>query len=662
VIVLTVALAIFACGGALAAALTRWPRAASLAGAGSAVMGSAAGVIFAAQGLRGETVHAALPWRVLSGGVVLERDALSTFFLLPIFVLGAIAAAYGHSYLLAHRGKKALGVPWLALNLLLASMALVVTARHAVLFLVAWEVMSLSSYVLVVFEHERPEVRRAGWIYLIAAHVGAAFLMAMFLILSSTTGTLVLGPKPAALGGAARAFVLLFALAGFGVKAGLVPLHVWLPEAHAAAPSHVSALMSGVMTKMGVYGILRVTLLAGPAPAWWGSLLIVAGLAGGLFGVALASYQRDIKRALAYSTIENVGLVVLGLGLGFWGHASGHPAIGTLGLYGGLLHAWNHTLMKGLLFLGAGTIVHATGTRDIERLGGLLRRAPIGGALFVVGCVAIAGLPPLNGFTGEWLLYLSLLDAAIAHTEGAAAAFMLAVGILSAIGALAALCFVRLCSAILLGQARSKEAESAHEAGPGLLLPMGALAAACVLIGARPGAVVAELGEVIEALLPANPAVARPVPSSLVALGYADLAVWGLALIGAVVLIRVSRARPEPTEETWGCGYAAPTTRMQYTGSSFAQLLTGSLLPKALRPRVQVVRPAGLFPAPGRLDSDSEDPLTRSVYEPAMKSAADRFSRLRWLQQGQLPLYVLYIVVAVVAGLGWTYIQGWGAG
>lgn len=656
-----VALSILACGGVLAAALSRWPRAASFAGAGSAVAGCVAGVVFAARGLSGEAVRAASSSRLLSGGLVLERDALSAFFLLPVFVLGAVGAAYGHGYLLAYRERKGLGVPWLALNLLLASMALVVTARHAVLFLVAWEVMSLSSYVLVVFEHERADVRRAGWVYLIAAHAGAALLIAMFLLLSSGTGTLALGQNTAVLSPTARALVLLLGLAGFGVKAGLVPLHVWLPEAHAAAPSHVSALMSGVLTKMGVYGILRVTLLAGPAPAWWGGLLMVAGLAGGLFGVALASYQRDIKRALAYSTIENVGLVMLGLGLGLWGHASGHPEIGTLGLYGGLLHAWNHTLMKGLLFLGAGTIVHATGTRDIEKLGGLLRRAPIGGALFVAGCVAIAGLPPLNGFTGEWLLYRSLLDGAIAGAEGAAAAFMLAVGALSMVGALAALCFVRLCSAALLGQPRSEEAARAHEAGPGLLLPMGVLAAGCALIGARPGAAAAALGDVIEVLSPADIAAAPPVPPSLAAVGYADLALLGMAVVAAVFLIR-RRGRREATGETWGCGYAAPTARMQYTGSSFAQLVLSSLLPKALHPRVEVVRPAGLFPAPGRLDSRSEDPVTRGVYEPAMEKAADRFTRLHWLQKGELHLYLLYIVVAVVAGLAWSYVEAWGAG
>jgi formate hydrogenlyase subunit 3/multisubunit Na+/H+ antiporter MnhD subunit len=250
------------------------------------------------------------------------------------------------------------------------------------------------------------------------------------------------------LAGGRRTVVLLVALAGFGVKAGIVPLHVWLPEAHAAAPSHVSALMSGVVIKMGVYGIARASLLAS-APAWWGATLAALGVAGALTGITLASYQRDLKRALAYSSVENIGLVVLGLGIGLWGRASGDEHLAALGLAAGLLHAWNHTLMKGLLFLGAGAIVHATGTKDLERLGGLMKRMPFAATLFGLGTIAIAGLPPFNGFAGEWLLYRSLLDGAAGAPVGPAVVFMLAVGALSLVGALAALCFVRLASVVL---------------------------------------------------------------------------------------------------------------------------------------------------------------------------------------------------------------------
>ncbi len=658
---LFVSLAAFALGGVLAAVLSSRPVAASAAGAGGAVIGCIAGAIFAVRALSGGVsshASATLAWHVPSGGIVVMSDPLSGFFMLPLFVLGGLAAVYGREYLMPYRKHHSLGVPWAAYNALLASMALVLTARHAMLFLVSWEVMSLASYVLVVFEYDLDDVRRAGWVYLIAAHVGMALLIAMFLLLGSSTGTLVLDGSGAVPDASRRAWILLLALAGFGVKAGIVPLHVWLPEAHAAAPSHVSALMSGVLTKMGVYGIVRVVMLTGPAPAWWGRTLIVVGLAGGVFGIAMAAYQRDIKRALAYSTIENVGLVLLGLGLGFWGHATGHPDIGTLGLLGGLLHAWNHTMMKGLLFLGAGTIVHATGTRDIERLGGLMQRMPIGGTLFVLGSVAIAGLPPLNGFASEWLLYRSLLGGAASSTVGAAVTFMLGVGAVSAIGALAALCFVRLCATSLLGQPRSEKASLAHEAGMGMLVPMALLAVGCVFAGARPEIVVRAITTVARTIVPLEPSAAQGIAASLAPVGNVALALWSGALFVALWSYRAARRRKADDDATWGCGYAAPTARMQYTGRSFAQLLDG-MLPGFMRARVAIVRPSGQFPTGGSLEARIDDPVTRGVYEPALERAGERFAAIRIMQQGALHLYLLYVVVAVVLGLGWVSLEGW---
>lgn len=658
---LLVALAVLLFGGLLAVVLSPWPRVASFVGAGCGFAGCVVGAAFAIGALRGETTRAVFAWRILAGEVVLGGDALAGFFLLPLFALGAVAAIYGHDYLLAYRHEKSMGVPWLAYDVLLASMVVVVTARHAVLFLIAWEVMSLSSYVLVVFEHEHADVQRAGWVYLIAAHLGTAFLVAMFLLLASKTGSFVFdGAAMTHLAPGVRTAVLLLALVGFGVKAGLIPLHVWLPEAHAAAPSHVSALMSGVLTKMGVYGIVRMTALTGPAPAWWGGLLLVVGLSGALFGIAMASYQRDIKRALAYSTIENVGLVMLGLGLGYWGYASGHPTLGALGVLGGLLHAWNHTAMKGLLFLGAGTILHATGTKDLERLGGLMRRAPGSSSLFVVGAVAIAGLPPLAGFASEWLLYRSLLDGSTASTDGSVA-FMLAVGAVSAVGALAALTFLRLGSTALLGQPRSEGAASAHEASPGMVVPMAVLALVCVLVGATPAVVVGMIASAAAQVVPIPLTAVHAVQALLAPIGNASLLVWGLCLLVGLPLLWLVHVRGQTRAATWGCGYAAPTARMQYTGRAFAQL-SNDLLPKPLRARIELRRPTGLFPAPGELRTATDDPVTRGAYEPALARAADGFARLRWLQQGVLPVYLLYILVAVVLGLAWSSFEGWNGG
>jgi formate hydrogenlyase subunit 3/multisubunit Na+/H+ antiporter MnhD subunit len=280
-------------------------------------------------------------------------------------------------------------------NLLLASMLLVVTARNGVLFLVSWEIMSLSSFFLVMFEDEKPGVREAGWTYLVTTHLGTALLLAMFVLLGRNSGSLDFDAlsAPEAIAGV----VFLLGLIGFGTKAGLMPLHVWLPEAHPVAPSYVSAVMSGVMIKMGIYGLLRTLTWLGEPPAWWGWTLLVLGVVSGVLGVLYALAQHDLKRLLAYHSVENIGIIAMALGVGLLGVHYRIPAMAALGFTGGLLHVVNHALFKSLLFLGAGSVLHATGVGDLDRLGGLLKRMPITGTTFLIGAAAICGLPPLNG-------------------------------------------------------------------------------------------------------------------------------------------------------------------------------------------------------------------------------------------------------------------------
>ena len=669
---LFVALGLFAAGAIVALAALRSPRRASWVGSGAAVAGCACAGAFAVKTLvTADVSRFEAPWGVPNGSFVVGCDPLSAFFLVPVCVLGAVAAVYGREYMLAYAGRKLLGPPWAAYNVLLASMVLVTVARQGLLFLVAWELMTLSSYALVVFEYEEPPTQRAGWVYLIAAHVGTACLIGLFVLLGARTGTLVFGAAPLDVDGRTRVIVLLLALVGFGVKAGVVPLHVWLPEAHAAAPSHVSAVMSGVVVKMGVYGLVRASLLVGPPPAWWGGGLVVLGLAGAFAGITLATYQRDIKRVLAYSTVENVGIILLGLGLGFWGSATGHPVAAALGTWGALLHVWNHTVMKGLLFLGAGCVVHATGTRDLERLGGLMRRMPAVGALFVVGAVAVAGLPPLNGFVGEWLVYRSMLESAIHTSAGLGTAFVLAVGTLSIVGALAALTFLRLATIAFLGQPRSEAAERAHDAGGAMRGSMVALAALAILGGVRPqlvtGAITLVSTKLAMTASPAGPAAidvagglgvpSSEIDSALGPLSIAATVLWLVLAITAAIVVVTTRRQPADTQPTWGCGYAAPTRRMQYTGRAFAQL-SGILLPSFLRARGAAAPPAGWSPAAGRSATAPEDPGPRGGSEPARDGAARRFARLRWLQQGVVHLYILYMLVAVILGLGWAALHG----
>jgi formate hydrogenlyase subunit 3/multisubunit Na+/H+ antiporter MnhD subunit len=594
-----------------------------------------------------------------TGAVQLGIDPLTAFFMLPLLVMGAICGAYGFFYMQSHWSRRAAGPPAFFLNLMLASMVLVLLARGAVILLVAWEIMTLTSYLLVTFEHEEAEVRRAGWVYLIAGHIGVAFLVAFFLVLGRHAAGLGFTELAAShAGGAFGVLVLLLAIVGFGVKAGIVPLHVWLPEAHAAAPSHVSALMSGVLIKLGLYGILRALTFLAPA-RWPGPLLLAVGVMGGLLGISLALYQRDMKRVLAYSSIENVGVMLIGIGLGIWAARTGHPYVAALGVCGGLLHVWNHALMKGLMFLGAGSVLHGAGSKDLERLGGLLRRMPGTGTSMIVGSVAIAGLPPLNGFASEWLVYLGLLGGGLELGSGPGLVLFLVTAVLATMGVLATLCFVRLLGVCLLGQPRSDPAAHAHESPFGMVAPLVLLALACAAMALFARHLVPMLGRVAEEVLGA-PLDVAPAVSGLGGIATISVAVWiaifaGAALLG--VLLRGRRA----ADETWGCGYVAPTARMQYTGQSFAEIMAEHLLPPMFRARVAVKAPRGIFAEPTRISSDSTDPVTRSVYEPFLGTWAKRFARLRWVQQGSLHMYLVYILAAVTSALAWTSLRRlWG--
>ena len=486
-----------------------------------------------------------------------------------------------------------------------------------------------------------------------ATHLGAAFLLAMFLLLGRQAGSLDFDHFSAP-GSAGMVFAL--ALIGFGAKAGLVPMHVWLPEAHPAAPSHVSALMSGVMIKIGIYGILRTMVFLGQPAAWWGPVLVVIGFAGAVLGVSLALFQRDLKRALAYSSIENVGLIVLALGVGLWGVTSGHPLVGVLGLTGALLHIWNHSLMKGLMFLCAGSVLHGAGTKDIERLGGLMKRMPRTGIAMAVGALAIAAVPPLNGFVSEWLIYLAMLNGGLEFTGVSRVVLLFAVGVLASVGGLALICFVRLVGIVLFGESRNDEARHAHESSGWMIAPVGVVVLLCVGAAVVPQVLVGAMSATMKQAFGVTPDPAR---LPLATLGTFNVVIW-LALADiAVVLFALRRRNTKSADATWGCGYAAPTARMQYTGASFAEMVVTKLFPRSLRPRTSLAAPSGLFPAAGKLDTKYPDPVSGSLYEPFFERWAERCAELRWVQQGKMHYYLLYFVVVLVVALAWVVVRQW---
>ena len=602
-------------------------------------------------------------WTVPGGTLILRLDPLAAFFLAILFVIGPLAAIYGAGYLAAAGRRRSLGAVWCFYGLLVAGMAVVILAADAFLFLIAWEVMSLAAYFLVTFEDDRREVRDAGWIYLVATHVGTAFLLVFFLLGGRAAGSFEFAAIAAALpqAGAVRNWAFLAAVVGFGIKAGFVPLHVWLPEAHPAAPSHVSALMSGVMIKMGIFGLLRALLMLGPPPLWWAWLLIIIGALSGVAGVLFALAQHDLKRLFAYHSVENIGIIALGLGLGTLGAATGSPGLAFLGFAGGLFHVANHALFKSLLFLGAGSILHATGTRDIDHLGGLFKSMRRTGTTFLVAAVAISGLPPLNGFASEFLMYFGALGHGIGAGAAVAVPALATVIALALIGGLASACFAKAFGASFLGEPRSDHARHAHESAPAMVSPMIVLATLCVVMALAAPWVVKLLGPPVGTLAVALGigGAERMADSAAHLEGMIVLATGGLLTLVAVLVAGrrlLLRRREVRTGPTWGCGYAASSSRMQYTASSFAQPLVELFAP-VLHTKIHGKPPAGPFPGHASFASATADVASQHLFQPVFAAGARLLARLKFLQQGRVHVYILYIAATLIALLIWKVVK-----
>jgi len=662
VVLLLAAVGVFLLGGLAALLAASSPKLARINGVTGAVAGSLLGLFALVRFLAGgqDAVEFTAAWAVPGGSLALRLDALSALFLLPAFLMSGLCALYGHEYLVATRLGDRSGRAWFFFNTLVGSIVVVLLARNAVLFLVAWEVMAVSSFFLVTLEDEEEQAREAGWTYLVASHLGTAVIITLFALLGSRAGSLDFRDFAAVAGGESSRAGLLFilALVGFGVKAGLMPLHVWLPEAHPAAPSHVSALMSAVMIKTGIFGIVRALGFLGPPAAWWGWVLVGAGAVSGIVGVLFALAQHDLKRLLAYHSVENIGIITMGLGVGVLGVSSGTPWLAALGFAGALLHVVNHAIFKGLLFLGAGAVLAATGTRDMERLGGLLRLARWTGVTFLVGAAAISGLPPLNGFVSEFLILVGAVKGVAVLPAETVVPLLVVAGALVLIGGLASACFAKAFGIVFLGRPRAPLGRAVGDPGALMMIPMAILAAACPAIALLSpwivpglGAAVAEIaggagGVVVDPLGEAGSWLAR----------FVACAVALIVLTAALLLLRrLLLARREVRgAETWGCGYLAPTPRMQYTASSFADPLT-SLFRPILGTRRRAALPSGLFPRHASFSTETPDSAREHLYAPLVLAVQRAAARWRGLQRGRLQLYVLYIAATLVVLLLWEF-------
>ena len=638
------------------------------------------------------------PWEWLGGFTIggqtvhLRLDELSAFFLALLCLIGGTGAAYSKEYwsdkhypASAPRGR----LWWSALVL---NMALVLIVSNGLHFLIAWELFALSNFFLLTLDTSRVAVRKAGWLYLSASHTGTLALFAFFTLLNVHTGSWDLGP----LRDHANLTPLFWlALLGFGIKAGLFPLHVWLPSAHASAPSHASAIMSGVAIKLGIYGLLRFSgWLPVPAAAGW--VVISLGAFSALLGIAFAFAQNDVKRLLAYCSVENIGVIFIGIGTALLAAAHGNAAFGALALAGALFHTWNHGSFKALLFLSAGSVLHATGTREISRLGGLWSRMPWTAGMFTLGALAVSGLPPLNGFVSEWLIYLGLIDATTARST-AAVATMPALILMAMAGALALATFVKAAGLIFLGAPRTKAAAHAHECGPWMRAPMLVLASVCLLLGLAPALVWPLLCHVVGAWNPAwetlatnsasasaassaasaalsttaqlaaptastsaapsalQPAFAFNAPP-LLTLSLVNVGLAAALVFGGLWLWRKIRDAGLRRSLTWDCGYAVPTARMQYTSGSFAELAT-HWFRSVLRPTQVLHRPKGLLPVRAFHLHQTPDSVLTRLLTPLSSAILRVSTAVRHLQHGHLQYYILYLVAGLLA-LGLIVILG----
>lgn len=580
----------------------------------------------------------------------LRLDAISAFFLVLLCVAGAAATVYAGGYWPDNEHPKSAGKGRVWWNVLLLSLLMILLFANGLHFLIAWEIFAVSGYFLITLDRQRSEVRAAGWLYLGASHAATLSLFAFFALLAARTGSWELGPMR---GQTDLAPLFWFALFGFGLKAGMFPLHIWLPSAHANAPSHVSAILSGVTLKIGIYGLVRFSGWL-PMPTGVGAVVAALGVISAVLGVAFALGQHDLKRLLAYHSVENIGIILIGLGFALIAAEHGHAAWGQLALAGALLHVWNHGLFKSLLFLGAGSVLHATGTREMSRLGGLWKTMPWTAGLFGLGAAAISGLPPLNGFVSEWLIYLGLFDATISQGPSAWVAIPAAI-LLGVTGALALACFVKVCGVVFLGAARSAAAERAHECGSAMRGAMVALATGCVVIGLMPALFWPVLVRVTSEWNPAWVATAAPVP--LENLGRMHLALaLGAVVAGAWLWLRVKRGGLR-RQLTWDCGYAAPTPRMQYTAASFAGIIT-EWFAFILRPVRHAEAVDGVFPTRAGLTEHTPETVLERVVEPVARLVMRVSQAARRLQHGRVQSYVIYLLIGLAILGAWVCLIG----
>lgn len=586
------------------------------------------------------------------GVVPIIIDPLSAFFILLISVMSFISLVYSIGYISSYKDKSNLPSHYFFLMILICSMIGVTVVQNVVFFLLIWEIMSLSSFFLVIFEDDKKEVLSAGMNYLIMMHISALFIMTGFMILAMYSGSTDFSSFTEVLYKNEPLKNLIFTclFVGFGIKSGFVPLHNWLPKAHPAAPSYVSSIMSGVMIKTGIYGILRVISLIGMPTLEMSYFVLGISVLTALYGVLYAIAQHDIKKLLAYHSIENIGIIGMGIGIGMFGLVYGNNLLIYLGFLGALLHTFNHSIFKELLFLAAGSVYIKTKTRNIENMGGLLRKTPYTGWLFLIGAFAIVGLPPLNGFVSEFLVYFGLLKGLEIKDINILVVFILSFGSLAFVGSMALLCFTKVFGIAFLGMPRSKEAQQVNtDSSVIMLAPMSVLALLIFVIGLFPQYAIMLLIPAINCLN--NSKTNYIFPTDLIN-SISFVALIFLILVGIMFLIRkyFLANRSPAVFKTWDCGYQEPNSRTQYTASSYAAPFL-SLFSPFFAISSDIVKPHSYFPETAKFNEKKHDIIEHYFIKKLTGFIDSLFKNFTWIQSGDAQQYILYGVIFLVLAL-----------
>ncbi len=607
-----------------------------------------------------------LPFGVDLFSWTIRITPLAAYFNLVLGILATAVSIYSFGYVREMEGRRNLGVLGFFYNILLLSLTLVFSAANAFFFLVAWEVMALSAWCLVSFEHEKAATRRSGMVFLVMSHAGTGLLLIGFLILAQASGSLDFASfhlLASRLSPAQQGSVFILFFLGFGVKAGVIPIHVWLPQAHPVAPSNISALMSGIVIKSGIYGMALVFFdFFGAAPLWAGMAVLAAGVVSALFGVLYALMEHDLKRLLAYHSIENIGIILIGFGAALLFRALGHPMLAAMALIAGLYHTLNHAIFKCLLFLGAGAVLQSTHTRNMEEMGGLIRRMPVTALCFLTGAVAISGLPPLNGFVSEWLTYQALLAGFGSTQTLTRLVFPIAGALLALTAALAAACFVKAFGISFLALPRSEEAETAHECLPSMRAGMGILAALCALLGFGATWFLPIFDSITAAALGVRPSATLTAVNHLVltvgtARGGTVSTVGIAALLGllsglpALFWLVWGRSGRRVTGPTWDCGLPGLTATNEYTATGFSKAFR-MIFSALYRPRREIqaeYEVSPYYPTAIRFESEIEPAFEKHFYDPFQAWLMRAARRMRGVQAGSIHAYLAYIFVALIA-------------